>query len=232
MAMKYLIYFCILAISLIYPFKLSYGQIDKKMKLLDFSNREWQEIRIKEDWANQKAYLISSNKNATDSLEVNDVAEIDTAIVLFDSFIRIGYRCNGGSGVHLRLSKVFCINNGHICEPLSLLTQQESYSSDGELQEKYWVDILFKFAKNKYSAILTENEQDKNGNVLKKDYNVLLDQEDMIFFSQRERSSNISFCSLQPQRKVAYYLISLKKETYINYEGIWYKKGAKCYKRM
>ncbi len=230
--MKYLIYFWILAISLIYPFKLSYGQIDKKMKLLDFSNGGWQEIQIKEDWANQKAYLINSNKNATDSLEVNDVAEIDTVIVLLDRFMKVDYRCSGGSGVHLRLSKLFCINDNHIFEPLSLLTKQESYSPDGELQEKYWVNILLKFAKNKYSAILVENEQDKNGNVLKKDYNVLFDQEEMIFFSQRKRSSNISFCSLQPQRKIVYYLISLKKETYINYEGIWYKKGAKCYKRI
>jgi hypothetical protein len=202
------------------------------MKVLDFMNRERQEIRIKEDWANKKVYLINSNKNAIDSLEVNDVAEIDTAIVLFDSFIIIEYRCNGGSGVHLRLSKLFCINNGHIYEPLSLLTQQESYSSDGELQEKYWVDIHLKFAKNKYRAILIENEKNNNGDVFKKDHKILFDQKEMIFFSQRKRSSNISFCSLQPHRKVAYYQISLKKENYINYEGIWYKKGAKCYKRM
>ena len=230
--MKNFIYFCILTCSLIFPFKLSFGQIDKKVKLLDFSNSKLQEIRIKEDWANHKAYLISSNKNVTDSLEVNNVVEIDTVIVLFDRFMKVDYRCSGGSGVHLRLSKLFCINSNHIYEPLSLLTKQESYSPDGKLQEKYWVDIMLKFAKNKYSVVLTENEQDKSRNVLRKDYNVLFDQTDMVFSSGKRKSSNISFCQLQPQREIAYHLISLKKETYINYEGIWYQKGVKCYKKM
>jgi len=230
--MKYLMYFCILTISLIYPFKPSYGQIDKKMKLLDFSNNEWQEIQIKEDWANQKVYLISTNKNTTDSLEVSDMTEIDTVIVFFNRFIRIDYKYSGGSGVHLRRSKLFCINSSHVYEPLSLLIKQESYSPDGELQEKYWVDILLKFAKNKYSAILTENKQDKKRYISKKDYNVLFDQKNLVFFSQKKKPSNIFFCPLQPQRKIAYHLISLKQETYIYYEGIWYQKGVKCYKRM
>jgi hypothetical protein len=230
--MKNLMYFCIFTISLMYPFKPSYGQIDKKMKLLDFSNSEWQEIRIKEDWANQRAYLISTNKNTTDSLEVCDMTEIDTVIVLFNRFLRIDYKCSGGSGVHLRRSKLFCINSGHVYEPISLLIKHESYSPDGELQEKYWVDILLKFAKNKYSAILTENEQDNKGYISKKDYNVLFDQESLVFFSQKKKLFNISFCPLQPQRKIAYHLIALKKATYINYDGIWYQKGAKCYIKM
>lgn len=230
--MKYLINFYILIISLIYPFKQVYCQIDKKIMLLDFSKKEWKEVNIKEDWANQKVYLISYNKNTTDSIEVNNVAEIETTIVFFDRFLKIEYRCNGGSGVHLKRSKIFCLKNGHIYESLSLLTHQESYSSDGAMQEKYWVNILPTFTKSKYCALLTENMKDKKSNLLMKNYTIQFDQEDMIFFSKKNKSKSIFFCPSQLQRKVAYYLISLKKETYINFEGIWYQKGLKCYKKM
>lgn len=230
--MKNLLCFFIHTISLICSFNLSFGQVDTTMKLLDFSNKERREIRIKEDWANQKIFLISFNNNSSDSLEVNDVAEIDTVISLLSSFIRIDFRYNGGSGVHLRVSKLFCLNKGQIYESLSLLTRQESYSSDGVLQEKYWVDIQLSFSKRKIIAILTENEQDKNGNVWKKDSEVLLHHKDLIFFSKRKMPTNLSFCKSMPQRKVAYYLLSLKKETYINYEGFWYIEGAKCYIRI
>lgn len=230
--MKKFIYVCILFLFFTLLLKPSYGQINKEIKLMDFSSTIWQEVQIQEDWANHKTFLIGSFINGIDSFEVNNVVEIDTIYVLQDKFLRIDFRGRGGSGVHIRLTKLFCVNNNQFYEPLSLLTRQKSYSSDGILEENYWIDILFKFSKNKYYLLLDENEQSTDHKIINNHYDLLFDQKEMIFYSQKKKSTQVIFCSMKPQRAITFYRISLLRETYINYNGIWYQKGVKCYERM
>jgi hypothetical protein len=230
--MKGFIFISIILFCFTLFLKPSYGQINIDISLMDFSSTILHKLQIKEDWVNQQTFLILSFIDGIDTLEVKNVVEIDTFYVLQDRFLRIDFRGRGGSGVHVRFSKLFCVDKYQIYESLSLLTKQKSYATDGALKQYYWIDILLKFSKNKYSLIVYENEQGEDQSFINNRYNLLFDKKGMIFYSNKKKSSQINFCSLKPPATITFYLIALLKETYINYNGIWYQKGVRCYERM
>jgi hypothetical protein len=207
----------------------SYCQEVRNFKVIDISSKDLRNIIIKEDWDNDRVYLINEYKGTADTIKINEAAEIDTVKVILDKFLEVVYRVRGGSGEHIRSTKVFCVSKGLLKESLSLLTVSKSYSSNGNLQESYLVKIKLSYKNGSYYADLTESRRTLSKKVIKKNYHLQFGLIDMVFFSKKVRDNSATICNEKNKGIKEYYSISLHTSSYINYNNTWYQRGQRCY---
>jgi hypothetical protein len=205
----------------------NYYQDLRSAKVIDIMTNKNKTIIIKEDWEKEVIYLINSSIKP-DTLVIEGAIELDTIKIRLNQFLEIIYRVRGGSGEHLRFTKVFCVNNDKLKESLSLLTSHKSYSSKGVIQEDYSVKVNLSYRDGKFIANLSEKAKSHNRPV-KTNYSLHFEKEKQIFFSQRHNDDVVSLCDGPIKGVKGFYSISLLKESYIYYQNSWYHLGAECY---
>src|SRR5690349_10688627 len=96
-----------LTLLLLSGFLNPFGQESNDLKVLDFLGKNYIAINIREDWKNQKIYLVSAEERR-DTIIINEAVEIDTLAIQLNRFLIVEYKIRGGAGEHLRATKVFC----------------------------------------------------------------------------------------------------------------------------
>ncbi len=226
--MKYLI--LSISLFLVYSFP-AYSREIKPVKLMDLSNKEYKSIWVKENPANDRIYLINKSRETSDTIEIAKAAEVDTVKVSLGRFVEVVCRVRVGSGEHLRVTKVFCVDDNRLKESLSAVTFHESYSPEGILQEKYSVRIRLNYKNGIYSADLLESFPVRK-NVIRRRVNLSFDSGKLIFFSGKHKRHVIVCDSDEKQQITEYYEVSLLKESYVYSHGVWYQRESECYRRM
>lgn len=210
------------------------SQTERNIELLDFASNKLINVHIKEDWATQKIVLTNWNNSFYDTIEVCDVQEIDTMYIVLSRFLIISYRINGGSGEHLRYSKIFSARKGTLFESLSLLTRHESYSFDGILQRGYNVTFTIKKIKDYYYLSLLEEEKKSNKIIFNKTFKISLNMDSMAFYSSLvERNKAICIEKKSEKCNNDIFRVCLRKESYVFYRKKWYQQDLKgCFYRI
>jgi hypothetical protein len=203
-----------------------YSQKTISRNVEDMTDRQVKNIEVKEDWKNEKIYLIK----AVDTLTIDEAVEVDTVKVSLGKFLEVVYRVRGGSGEHLRVTKVVCVNNNHFGQSLSLETLNEEYSAKGTLKKRYSLDVNIFFNKGTYIARLTETIKTVNGG--KKIYPLHFDPEFRVFCSSRVKDRALAICDDKTMGTKVYHKVNLSRLVYVYYQNCWYQKGADCYIKM
>lgn len=89
MALKYYLFCCLYLMMWLS----GYSQKTIMQNVEDMTDRQVKNIEVKEDWENEKIYLI----NAVDTLAIDEAVEVDTVRVSLGKFLEFVYRLRGGS---------------------------------------------------------------------------------------------------------------------------------------
>lgn len=211
-----------------------FSQTERNIELLDFASNRTVGVNVREDLASQNIVLTNRNHNVFDTIKICDVQEIDTMYIVLNRFLIISYRFNGGSGEHLRHTKIFTVKNAALFESLSLLTSHQSFSSDGILQRGYSVSFTINKFKNDYYISLIEEERKSQKSIFSKLFKLSLNMDFMVFYSSIvERNKTICIDENSIKANNNSFRACLKKESYIFHRKGWYQQGRKgCFYRI
>lgn len=156
-------------------------------------------------------------------------------------FLKITYAYRGisGSGTGSKMTKYFCISNGHVIESISLVTWYQSWESfSGRLYEGDSLAVRIKYANGSYLAYVNQNCVIAFKNYFKK-YVLQFDTTKHCFYTEKAVSITARFraegsfnSSLQKANNI--FKITFINYKYLFYSNIWYlegldNKGKKCY---
>ncbi len=210
------------------PCKSVYSQLDSNFVIFDFNNVK-QVLNIKEAWSKDQC-ILSIKSIKPDTLKVNGVAEIINKQILFRKFLQIEFRIRGGSGIHLRVTKLFSIKNDKIYQTLSLLTTYEYTSINKNDNENYSVKFTLFHDNIAYKIGLIESagNLDRIKKKWSKQFALFFDSQNMVFYNKKISESKVKLCNSMLD-KTGLYAIELKSEKYINLNNTWYRMRQDCY---
>lgn len=232
--MRKLLFILLIAFGMWFDSTESFSQTERNIELLDFASNRSVGVNVKEDLASQNIVLTNREHNVFDTIKICDVQEIDTMYIVLNRFLIISYRFNGGTGEHLRYTKIFTVKNAALIESLSLLTRHQSFSSDGILQRGYSVSFTINKFKNDYYISLIEEERKSQKSIFNKLFKLSLNMDFMVFYSSIvERNKTICIDENSIKSNNNSFRVYLKKESYIFYRKGWYQQGRKgCFYRI
>jgi len=232
--MRKLLFILLIAFGMWFDSTESFSQTERNIELLDFASNRSVGVNVREDLASQNIVLTNREHNVFDTIKICDVQEIDTMYIVLNRFLIISYRFNGGTGEHLRHTKIFTVKNAALIESLSLLTRHQSFSSDGILQRGYSVSFTINKFKNDYYISLIEEERKSQKSIFNKLFKLSLNMDFMVFYSSIvERNKTICIDENSIKANNNSFRVCLKKESYIFYRKGWYQQGRKgCFYRI
>ncbi len=232
--MRKLLFILFIAFGMWFDSTELFSQTERNIELLDFASNRSVGVNVREDWASQNIVLTNRDHNVFDTIKICDVQEIDTMYIVLNRFLIISYRFNGGSGEHLRHTKIFTVKNATLFESLSLLTRHESFSSDGILQRGYSVSFTINKLNNDYCISLIEDERKSQKSIFSKLFKLSLNMDFMVFYSSIvERNKTICIDEKSIKANTNFFRVCLRKESYIFYRKGWYQQGRKgCFYRI
>lgn len=180
-AMRKLLFILLIAFGMWFDSIEVFSQTERNIELLDFASNRSVGVNVREDLASQNIVLTNREHNVFETIKICDVQEIDTMYIVLNRFLIISYRFNGGTGEHLRHTKIFTVKNAALIESLSLLTRHQSFSSDGILQRGYSVSFTINKFKNDYYISLIEEERKSEKSIFSKLFKLSLNMDFMVF---------------------------------------------------
>lgn len=232
--MRKLLFILLIAFGMWFDSIEVFSQTERNIELLDFASNRSVGVNVREDLASQNIVLTNREHNVFETIKICDVQEIDTMYIVLNRFLIISYRFNGGTGEHLRHTKIFTVKNAALIESLSLLTRHQSFSSDGILQRGYSVSFTINKFKNDYYISLIEEERKSEKSIFSKLFKLSLNMDFMVFYSSIvERNKTICIDENSIKANNNSFRVCLKKESYIFYRKGWYQQGRKgCFYRI
>jgi len=217
----------LILLLVLFPIKFLSSQPDSNIAILDFNNVK-QVLNVKEIWS-EEACILSLKGSEGDILKVSGVSEIINKQVLADKFLKIEFRIRGGTGIHLRITKLFSVKKNRIYQVLSLLTQYQYQSLGGNENENY--GVKFSLLHNRaLKIILTESGENLEGIKQKwsKQFTLSFDSLNMVFYNKIKYSTQVKTCD-SIQKKSNIYAVELKNEKYFSLSNRWFQLVENCY---
>lgn len=228
MAMKKLLFVLLIALGIWFDSTEVFSQTERIIELLDFDSNKPVGVNVKEECPSQTIVLTNRGHHILDTIKICNAKEIDTLYIALKRFLAISYRSYGGSGEHLRYTKIFVIKNATLYEGLTLLTRHESFSPDGILQRGYSVSFTINKLKNDYFISLIEEEKKWQKAIFRKQFKLSLNLDFMAFSSSMVGQNNairIDEKSVKSNNDIL--RVRLRKESYIFYRKGWYQQSRK-----
>lgn|SRR5574344_11936 len=231
---------CILCSQL--SFSQGYNNDIKRIILTDLSTGKNVEIEV----------LYTGTSDTISIIGKHDVIKIGEAMdfsfenknhiaVSLGKFLQItyGYRGMSGSGTRSKMTKYFCISDGHIIESMSLITLYQSWESfSGKLYEGDSLNVKIKHDNGSYLAYINQNCVIAYKRHFRK-YVLKFDSIKHCFYTEKADSITARFSARGSFKSSLQKANNIFKITFINYKylfysNIWYlegfdNKGKKCY---
>ena len=216
----------LLGILFFSPFKYLYCQLDSSFSVVDFNNQR-QVIKVKENWPQNRCFIILESAKK-DTFQVNDVSEIVSKNIIMKKFLQIEFRIRGGSGIHLRVTKLFLIKNNKIFQALSLQTTYRYASVNRSENESYAVKFIPIQTNTGFKLKLIESGKNLDANKIQwtKQFTLLFDAANMVFYNKIE--PKVRICK-ESQTKEKVFSVQLQYEKYIFLSNEWFQLRENCY---
>lgn len=210
-----------------------FAQENREEELIDFFSQKKTKVNVIQDWSNDRASIIVLSDKTSDTLVIDDVAEIVDTKVMLNKFLIISYRVRAGSGRHLQKTKAFIISKQKVVEAISIVSKSLSYNTKGKIEEGYFVTLYFSSNQNGVGLSLKESYQLRSNSQQNWTHFIKFDIKRMLFYNFVSNNRQLRLCDKETiQENGKYYEINLKIEQYINFKECWYQKAKHCYAKM
>lgn len=214
----------------------------KRISLADLSTGKNVEIEVVYACASDTISVIGKHE----IIKIGDVMDFSFenkshVIISIGKFLQItyGYRGMTGSGTGSKMTKYFCISNGHLIESMSLVTWYQSWGSfSGKLYEGDSLTVRIKYSNGSYLAYVNQNCVIACKKYFK-EYVLQFDTTQHCFYTEKAGSITARFSAGRSFKSSLQKANNIFKITFINYKylfysNIWYlegldNKGKKCY---